>query len=172
MGSVACPTPSAWAAVFSSPSGGDQRGRQPAGSSIFPAGIAVRLSGASTIRDVALSAAPSVSVKRSGARASGSLMMTTMTTRTATVVTTTATSQPTCGDAPGVGPTSSSGTTGGSAAEGSAQNRPARESVCGQCVDTSARRDWRRDPIVAITALGSYPQWAMQLAQRSSLPLP
>ena len=24
-----------------------------------------------------------------------------------------------------------------------------------QCVDTKARKDWRRDPIVAITALGS-----------------
>ena len=31
------------------------------------------------------------------------------------------------------------------------QARPARV----QCVDTRARRDWRRDPIVAMTALGS-----------------
>jgi hypothetical protein len=37
---------------------------------------------------------------------------------------------------------------------------------------TRARMLSRSEPMVASTALGSYPQWAMQLAQRGSLPRP
>ena len=36
----------------------------------------------------------------------------------------------------------------------------------------AARIDWRRELIVASTAVGSYPQWDMQLAHRGSRPLP
>ncbi len=37
---------------------------------------------------------------------------------------------------------------------------------------TMARSDWRSDCVVATTADGSYPQWAMQLLHRGSLPRP
>ncbi len=37
---------------------------------------------------------------------------------------------------------------------------------------TAARSDSFNEPIVAMTAVGSYPQCAMQLAQRGSLPRP
>ena len=39
-------------------------------------------------------------------------------------------------------------------------------------MSVSVRSDWRSEPIVAMTALGSYPQCAMQLLQRESLPRP
>lgn len=41
-----------------------------------------------------------------------------------------------------------------------------------QLVERSARMDWVREFMVARTAVGSYPQWAMQLAHRESLPRP
>jgi hypothetical protein len=37
---------------------------------------------------------------------------------------------------------------------------------------TNARSDWRIEPIDWSTAVGSYPQWAMQFSQRGSLPRP
>ena len=41
-----------------------------------------------------------------------------------------------------------------------------------QRIVVAARSDSRNEPIVANTAVGSYPQWAMQFAHRGSRPRP
>jgi hypothetical protein len=73
---------------------------------------------------------------------------------------------PTSASAPGVGRTSFTVTFGGNGFRGG--RSPGREGAGAgwlaagppaqapdQCVETRARRDWRKEPIVAITALGS-----------------
>src|SRR5262249_42859117 len=45
-------------------------------------------------------------------------------------------------------------------------------SVSCQWADTAARSDCFSEVVVRSTAVGSYPQWAMQLSQRGSRPRP